>query len=274
MMRAATLLVVAVTLIGCGADPSATSAEAAPIVERLTNSPSPQRWNFSYESDSASPYADCLSGLDAVSGAIDLEAGLLVLAPRRTAPALIVTRTSLLVDNTNQSDRWLEVDLDAAVGQTRLVGLFGEVLVGYIETGLLAPDLKTTVLAAIDIAASVEATPAPFGLTGDAIKITLDPDLYLNELGAGGVTVTDEDRNRTPTITAVVDAQGQVTGLLVDPAAEGADAVDAEHRDRYVISATYDDLEAIAVPSESSRTVVGLDDVDYPRPDESCAFGS
>jgi hypothetical protein len=41
-----------------------------------------------------------------------------------------------------------------------------------------------------------------------------------------------------------------------------------------MVSATYDNLDSIAVPNASSRDVVGIDDVNYPRPNESCALGS
>jgi hypothetical protein len=274
VIRTATLLVVTMTIMACDADRSATDPAATAIVKRLIESPSPQRWDFSYQTDSASPYSDCLGGLDAVSGAIDLDVGVLRLAPRRTAPSLMVTRTSLLIDNAQQSNRWLEVELDADVDQAHLVGVFGEVLGGYVVTGLQAPNLKTTVLAAIDIASSVDIARAPFGLAGDAIEITLDPDLYLDELSAEGVALTNEDRNRIPTITAVVDAPGRVTELVVDPAAASPESADVEHRGRYMVSATYDNLDSIAVPNASSRDVVGIDDVNYPRPNESCALGS
>jgi hypothetical protein len=274
VMRAATLLAIAITIAGCGSASSRIAVDAAPIVDRLMESPSPQRWNFTYESDSASPYVDCLNGLDSVSGAIDVDIGVLRLTPERAAPALIVTRTSLLVGETNPRHEWREVALDASIDEQRLVGMFGEVLARYIITGIDAPDLRTTVLAAVEIASTVETTPAPAGLAGDAVEITLDPDLYLDELTAAGITVTDEDLNRIPTITAVVDPQGRVTGLLVDPSVASGNATDLEHRDRYVISATYDDLETLSVPSAANRSIVDIDDVDYSDADESCAFGS
>ncbi|MFN3255342.1 MAG: hypothetical protein ACE37B_06575 [Ilumatobacter sp.] len=275
MTRVVTLVAIAATLAACAGDsPSISSDEAAPIVERLTASPTPQRWNFSYQPDSASPYVACLNGLDEVSGSIDVNVGMLRLAPERDAPALIVTGTSLLIAEPNQPNSWLEIPLGPSGDESRLVGLFGEALAGYIVTGVKAPDLKTTVLAAIDIATSVDTTPAPFGLPGDAIEITINPDRYLDELAAGGVTVTDEDRNRIPTITAVVDPLGRVTGLVVDPPAAGDDAAVVEHRDRYVITATYDQLEPLELPDDSSRTRIDLDIAGYPRPDASCTLGS
>jgi hypothetical protein len=274
LIRTVALLVVVMMNIACGADPSSTDPEATAIVKRLTGFPSPQRWDFSYQTDSASPYADCLGGLDAVTGQLDLDVGVLSLAPRRAAPSLMVTRTSLLIGNTQHSERWLEVDLDGDVDQARLVGVFGEVLGGYVVTGVQVPDLKSTVLAAIAIASSVDTAPAPFGLTGDAIEITLDPRLYLDELSEGGVALTNDDRNRVPTITAVVDRQGRVTGIVVDPAPVSSETADIEHRGRYVVSATYDDLDSVALPHASSRDIIGIDDVNYPRPIESCALGS
>lgn len=272
--RAATVLIVAATFAGCGDNSSVVTGDAAPIVDRLTDSPSPQRWDFSYQPDSASPYVACLNGLDAVSGAIDVNIGMLRLTPERVAPALIVTGKSLLVGQPDQPDSWLEVPLGPSLDELRMVGLFGEVLASHIATGVEAPDLTTTVLAAVDIATTIDTTPAPFGLSGDAIEITIDPDLYLDELTAGGVTVTDDERNRIPTITAVVDSQGRVTGLVVDPGVGGNDATDLEHRDRYVITASYDELEPLALPDVSNRAVTGIDTVDYPDPDESCVFGS
>ncbi len=152
--------------------------------------------------------------------------------------------------------------------------MFGEILTSYIVTGIDEPDLRATVLAAIDTAATVDTTPTPFGLDGEAIEITIDPDLYLDELAAGGVTVTDNERSRIPTITAAIDPFDRVTGLVVDPDANRDEGTDDEHRDRYVVTATYDDLEPLEVPDAGNRTVGGLDDVDYPDSDESCTFGS
>lgn len=275
LVRVVTVMVFVATVAGCGDSSSdVASDEAAPIVDRLTNTPNPQRWDFTYQSDSASPYADCLSGLDAVAGSIDTTNGVLRLAPRRNAPPLIVTDTSLLVAQSNQLDSWLDIPLDASLDEDRVVEVFGEILTSYIVTGIDEPDLRSTLLAAIDIAATVDATSTPFGLDGEAIEIRIEPDLYLDELIAGGVTVTDDERSQIPTITAVIDSFGRVTVLVVDPSATGDDGTDAEHRDRYVVTATYDDLEPLEVPDGGNRTVSGLDEVDYPGPDESCTFGS
>ena len=274
MKWAAMLLLAAVVLGGCGGDVSVTGAGAAPIVDRLTAAPSPQRWDFSYQPDSASPYFDCLSGLDAVSGAIDRTTGVLRLTPVREAPSLIVTDSALMIGHDNGPDSWFELVLDPGGDELPLVELFGEILASYITTGIEAPDLKMTLVAAIDIAASVEVVPAPAGLDGDAIEITLDPDLYLAQLSAGGIVITDEDRGRIPAITGVIDPQGRVIGLVVDPRAGDDGAPDDEHRDRYVISATYDDLETLSAPPGPSRTVVAVGAVEYPEPEESCSFGS
>ncbi|MEP4649339.1 MAG: hypothetical protein ABJ314_04100, partial [Ilumatobacter sp.] len=190
------------------------------------------------------------------------------------APPLIITDTALLVGQSSQIDSWLDIPLDASLDEDRLVEEFGDILSSYILTGIDEPDLRSTVLAAIDIAATVDATSTPFGLDGEAIEITIEPDLYLDELAAGGVTVTDDERNQIPTITAVIDSFGRVTGLIVDPGATGDDGTDAEHRDRYVVTATHDDLEPVEVPDATKRTASRLADIDYPGPDESCTFGS
>ena len=275
LMRVVTATILAATFAGCGDESSdVASDQAAPIVDRLTNAPSPQRWDFTYQPDSASPYADCLSGLDAVDGSIDATNGVLRVAPRRTAPPLLVTDTSLLVAQSDRLDSWLDIPLDESLDEDQLVEMFGEILTSYIVTGIDEPDLRATVLAAIDTAATVDTAPTPFGLDGEAVEITIDPDLYLDELAAGGVTVTDDERSRTPTITAVIDSLGRVTGLVVDPGATGSDGTDGEHRDRYVVTASYDELEPLEVPDATNRAVSGIDDVDYPSPDESCTFGS
>jgi hypothetical protein len=274
-MRVVTLVALAAALTSCGGSSSTiASDQAAPIVNRLASSASPQRWDFTYQPDSASPYRDCLSGLDAVDGSVDTANGALRLAPHRDAPALIVIASSLLVSQNGQPGSWLDVPLDPSPDETVLVEMFGEILTSYIVTGADEPDLRATILAAIDIATSVETAPTPFGLDGEAIEIAIDPDLYLDELAAGGVIVTHDERDRIPTITAVIDSLGRVTGLVVDPGATGDDTTDAEHRDRYVVSASYDDLEPLAVPDATDRTFSGLDDLDYPSPDESCRFGS
>lgn len=275
LMRVVTVMIFAATFAGCGGTSSDVASDgAAPIVDRLTNTPSPQRWDFTYQPDSASPYADCLSGVDAIDGSIDTTNGVLRLNPQRDAPALIVTGTSLLVARSNQPDSWLEMPLDPSPDEPLLVEMFGEILTSYIVTGVDEPDLAATVLAAIGTATSVDTAPTPFGLDGEAIEITIDPDLYLDELAAGGVAVSDDERSRIPTITAVIDSLGRVTGLVVDAGATGDDANAAEHRDRYVVSASYDGLEPLAVPGVAARTAGGIDDIDYPEPDESCRFGT
>lgn len=259
-------------LAGCGESSPAVSDEASPIVDRLTETPIPMRWDFMFQSDGASPYFDCLDGFDAVSGSVDASTGALRLVPERIAPPLIVTDESLLVGTTDDSDSWLELTLDPSPDQSRLIDLFGEVLAGYIVTGVDTANPRSTVLASLDIAASVDTVGAPLGLSGDAIEIRLDPERYLDELAAGGVDVSAEDRDRIPMITAIVDAQGRISGLVVEPDATDEATVDDEHPDRYVIVASYDDLRPLEVPDAANRIIVDTDNIDYPTPDESCAF--
>lgn len=60
-----------------------------------------------------------------------------------------------------------------------------------------------TAPAAIDIATSVERTDAPFGRSGEAVNVTIDPDRYLHELEANTTTIRYDERNRISALVAV-----------------------------------------------------------------------
>lgn len=79
----------------------------------------------------------------------------------------------------------------------------------------------------------------PSGLVGVSFGITLDPDRYLDELTANDATIAEDERDRIPPLTVTADDKGRVTALVVD-ATSTASADQSAHRDRYVITATYD----------------------------------
>lgn len=268
------LLIVA-TLVGagCGASPTVIAADAEPIVNRILAADPIEGWTFTYQPDTASPYLACLGGIDEVQGVIDLGDNLLRLKPNRDAPPVIVTNTAVLVPDPSEPQRWLEIAWTPTLDPALLSRSFGEVMAGYIATGLRAPDLNMSTQAVIDIASSVEATDPPLQLTGDAIRITVDPDRYLRELEANDADISDDERDQVPTVTAVVDALGRVSALVVDTAPSQPDKADAGHGNRSIVTARFDDLGPISAPRGEDREPATFADVSYPSPEASCEFG-
>lgn len=101
MWRTAQLLGVLVGVMllagGCGSDGVFIDPPAQPAVNRIVAAPSLQRWAFTYQPNSASPYLACLTGVDGVTGVVDLAAGAVIVEPDRNAPPVIVTNSSFLV---------------------------------------------------------------------------------------------------------------------------------------------------------------------------------
>jgi len=268
-------LLIAAALIGtgCGTSPRVIAADAQPIVDRILAADPLERWTFSYRADTASPYLTCLGGIDEVQGVIDVSDKVLRLEPNRDAPPVTVTDASVLVPDPSEPETWHEIAWTPTLDPARLQPIFGEVLAGYIAAGLRAPDLNLTTQAAIDIASSVEATDPPFQLTGDTIRITVDPDRYLQELEANDADISNDERDRVPTFTAVVDALGRVSALVVDTGPTPSGQSEADHRNRYIVTAHFDNLEPIAPPPAEDRNPATLADISYPTPDASCEFG-
>lgn len=262
-------LVVAFAM-GCARGSNPVDAAARPIVERLRDAPVPTRWSFRYQPDSASDYLACLRGVDVVFGVMDLEVGALMVQPERNAPAIIVTESGFVVapDPTAEGP-WQEVRWNESDDPRQLESMFGEVLAGYIATGLRAPDLNMTTLAAIRIAGAVEVTTPPTGLSGDTLRITVDPDEYLAELESQGAATVDATE-AIPTLIATVDDAGRVVALAVDarPADESADG----HGTRYFLTAGYDGTEPLSLSGAAERSTVPLNRLGYPSPEDSCQF--
>lgn len=256
--------------VGCAGDGSPVEAAARPIVERLRDAPVPTRWSFRYQADSASDYLACLGGVDVVFGVMDLEVGALMIQPERNAPAIIVTESDFFVtaDSTAEGP-WQEARRNGSDNAGQLESIFGKVLAGYIATGLRAPDLNMTTLAAIRIADAVEVAVPPAGLSGDTLRITVDPDEYLAELESQGAVSLDATE-AIPTLIATVDDSGLVVALAVDATPAGETAGD--HGDRYFLTAGYDDTAPLSLPGAAERRTVPLNRLAYPPPEESCQF--
>lgn len=268
------LFVAAVSITaGCGTSTPVVATEAQPTVNRMLAADAIERWTFTYQPDSASPYLACLGGIDGIRGAIDVTAKVLRLEPYRDAPPVIVTDTAVLVPSPNGSQTWLEAAWTPTLDTKRLEAIFGDALAGYIATGLRAPDLNMTTAALVDIAWSVEATDPPFQLAGDAIRITVDADRYLRELEANAIDISDDERGRVPTFIAVVDSRGRVSALVVDGVPSRPDRSEADHADRYIVTAQFKELDPIATALPEDRELANLADITYPTPDASCKFG-
>lgn len=188
---------------------------------------------------------------------------------------MIVTDTSVLLPDPSEPGTWLEIAWTPALDTARLQLIFGEVLAGYIATGLRAPDLNMTTKALIDIASSVETADPPFQVTGNVIGITVDPGRYLRELEANDADIGADERDQVPTFTAVVDAIGRVSALVVDANPTQTDDGEGGHGgNRYIVTAHYVTLAQLGAPPAEVRTPATLADVSYPTPAASCEFGS
>lgn len=242
-----------------------------PTVDRLEQTPAPKRWSFRYTPISASPYVACLGGVDEVDGAIDTTAGLMVLEPNREAPPIIVTDSSFMIrPDSLELENWDEVQLPDGDVRTILTPILGEVLAGFVADGVRLPDPKMTALAAVEIAESVKPSESLPGLTGDSFTVIVNDDQFIAELKAGGLIPTEDDLARIPTITVSLDDVGRVTQLIIRTPETGNE----DHSDRgYVLTTEYGDVTPAQLPSPGQRQLVQLNDLDYPSPNESCAFG-
>ncbi|MDW3178677.1 MAG: hypothetical protein R8J94_14900 [Acidimicrobiia bacterium] len=242
-----------------------------PTVDRLEQTPAPKRWSFRYVPISASPYVACLGGVDEVDGAVDTIAGLMVLEPNREAPPIIVTDSSFMIpSDPPELENWDEVQLPDGEVRTTLTPILGEVLAGFVADGVRLPDPKMTALAAVEIAESVKPSESLPGLTGDSFTVIVDADQFIAELEAGGLIPTEDDLTRIPAITVSVDDGGRVAQLIIRTPETGNE----DHSDRgYVLTTEYGDVTPPQPPSPAQRQPVQLNDLNYPSPNESCAFG-
>ena len=173
---------------------------------------------------------------------------MLRLEPNRDAPPLIVTDTSVLVPDPSESQTWHEIAWTPTLDPARLHPIFGEVL-------------------------AVETTDPSFQLAGDTIPIIVEPDRYLGELAANDSDITNDERDQVPTFTAVVDALGRVSALIVDTDPSQPNQSEADHRNRYIVTSHFDEFDPIAAPRAEDREPATLADISYPTPDASCEFG-
>ncbi len=270
---ASLLFTAALISAACGSSPTVITADAQPIVDRILAADPIERWAFLYQPDTASPYLACLGGVDEVQGVIDVGNKVLSLEPNRDAPPVTVTDASVLVPDPREPETWHEISRTPTLDPAQLQPIFGEVLAGYIATGLRAPDLNMITQAAIDIATSVEATDPPFQLAGDTIRISVEPALYLQELEANDADIGEDESDQIPTFTVVVDTLGRVSALVVDADPSQPDQIEADHGNRYIVTARFDDLEPIAPPPAENRDPATLGDISYPTLGASCQFG-
>ncbi len=95
----------------------------------------------------------------------------------------------------------------------------------------------------------------------------------MRELEANDADISNDERDRVPTFTAVVDAFGRVSALVVDTDPSEPTQIEAGHRNRYIVTARFDNLDPIAPPPAEDRDPATLADIRYPTPDASCEFG-
>lgn len=258
MMRvAAAGFVAAVAVVACGST-SPIDDQAQPVVDALRAAEVPRQYRSTYVPASPSPYLACLQGVEEVEVSVDWDLGVVRLQPRRDAPAVFVTETTIVVDHQDSPDAlaW-SADLDS----DSLADVFGTSLGTFIETGIRSPDPNATIDALIDIAVSVQLTRPPRGFVGDAITITVDRSQF-------NTASSREDGSPAPRIIATIDGNGLVTGLLVsDPTAD----TDPDPVTNYAVVTDYQPAPTLRVPQVDERRS-SVDDIAYPPAETSCQF--
>lgn len=247
----------AVSVVACGST-NPIDDQAQPVVDALLAAEVPRQYQSTYVPASPSPYLACLEGVEEVEVSVDWDLGVVRLQPRRDAPAVFVTETTIVVDHQDSPDVvvW-SADLDS----DSLSEVFGTSLGAFIETGIRSPDPNATIEALIDIAVSVQLTQPPRGLVGEAIAITVDRNQF-------NTASNREDGSRSPRIVATIDGNGLVTGFLVSDPTAGSDPVPVTN---YAVVIDYGPAPTLRVPQvEEGRSSV--DDIAYPSAETSCQF--
>ena len=254
---AAAGFVAVVAVVACGST-SPIDDQAQPVVDALRAADVPRQYQSTYVPASPSPYLACVQGVEEVQVSVDWDLGVVRLQPRRDAPAVFVTETTIVVDHQDSPDAlaW-SADLDS----DSLTDVFGTSLGAFIQTGIRSPDPNATIDALIDIAVSVQLTQPPRGLVGDAIAITVDRSQF-------NTASNREDASPAPRIIATIDGSGLVTGFLVsDPTAD----TDPDPVTNYAVVTDYQPAPTLRAPQiEEERSSV--DDIAYPPPETSCQF--
>ncbi len=100
-------------------------------------------------------------------------------------------------------------------------------------------------------------------------RITVDPEKYRAELESQGAVPVDLTET-APTLIATVDDTGLVIALAVDTTPP-AGAI-GDQRDRYFLTAAYDEHEVVSLPVTGQRDTLRLNDLDYPTAEEPWQF--
>ena len=254
---AAGLMATAISLLACSPT-TPIDDQAQPVVDALRAAEVPRQYRSTYVPESPSAYLACLQGVEEIEMTVDWDLGVVRLQPRRDAPAVFVTETTIVVDHQAAAVAlpW-SADLDA----DSLGDVFGTSLGAFIETGIRSPDPNATVEALIDIAVSVQLTQPPSGLVGDAIVITIDANQF-------NTASNRENGAPAPRFIATIDANGLVTGFLVsDPKADsGPDPVTS-----YAVVTEYEPAPTLGVP-QAEQALSSIHDVAYPSAETSCRF--
>ncbi len=266
MTRSITLTVFAVAILatGCaGGDPVAP--DVRPLVDAIERADSPARYRFNFVPASPSPFVACLAGVDEIEGVLDVGAGAIRLQPRREAPEILVTTTELLVARAG-SESWMSTPWDPAMDGGLLAAIFGETMAGRILVGFRSPDPNAIAMAAIDIADSVVPASTPRGSVGESLEIVVNQREFADR--TGDLTGDAED-GLPPPLRLIVSAtqEGLVTSIFVNAGPDG------DSTTNYAISASYDDIPRLVIPSEELREATALEEVEYPDAQSSCAFG-
>lgn len=251
-------------LIAACASSSPIHPEAQPLVDAVEEAEIPDRWEFSYVPTVPSAFMACLSGVDEIDGVLDLDARAIWLQPRRDAPPIIVTETEVLV-SAGATGTWSATAWHPSLDTEALSSVFGETLGGLVATGFRAPDLNTTVRAAVSIADRVERTTTPPGAVGDSLEIVMNAQRFADELASDG-SVDASDPAPAPRLLATINDTGLVTSMVV---AVGESTIAGAN---YSYVASYTGVAPLVLPSDADRTDRALADVRYPTPEESCIF--
>ncbi len=260
------LLIILLSVVAAGcAGGGAVDPEVQAIIDRLESAEIPPRYQMSYVPISGSPYLACLGGVDVVDMTVDHEAGAVRYQPRRDTPAIVATNEALFIDDTSTGELQ-RASLSPTPDPAALRDVFGDSLAGYLSDGLRTPDLNTLTLASISVAESVKVEPSSVDDAGHQLAITLDTEAFDQRVSADTDGPLESESDLAPrTVEAIVDSRGLTTRVVVSSSEQ-------ESEGNYALTASYDFVQKVEVPTRLPTPVTSIQELSFPRPQDSCVF--
>lgn len=252
-------VVLSIVGAGCGASVEVDSGVEA-LVEAVTDADAPNVFGVSFVPVSPSPYLACLQGTDEVNVAVDRNMGVAFIQARREVPPIMVTADKVFI-GTGNSGRWWSIAMPAESDRAQVEVKFGTSLADFIYSGISEPSLNETVVALLDVATTVDASPTPAGVVGESFELTVDRGRYLSQTDGG------DEESPIPQVTVSARVDGIVTGILVRPSSD-TDDVGGPYMQTTNPQATIE----IEIPDDLKNDPALLAEVPFPAPLDSCRF--